>query len=73
VPLALFGTHGYGEVLGILATPYLVLAALAPAAFALVVEVYGYGLAQAVMLGAGLCSLLGMEIMSFWYRRRQRG
>jgi len=73
VPLALFGTHGYGEVLGILATPYLVLAALAPAAFALVVEVYGYGLAQAVMLGAGLCSLLGMEIMSFWYHRRQRG
>ena len=73
VPLALFGTHGYGEVLGILATPYLVLAALAPAAFALVVEAYGYGLAQAVMLGAGLCSLLGMEIMSFWYRRRQRG
>ncbi|HEU0158380.1 MAG TPA: MFS transporter [Hyphomicrobiaceae bacterium] len=72
VPLALFGTHGYGEVLGILATPYLVLAALAPAAFALVVEAYGYGLAQAVMLGAGLCSLLGMEIMSFWYRRRQR-
>jgi predicted MFS family arabinose efflux permease len=73
VPLALFGTHGYGEVLGILATPYLVLAALAPAAFALAVEAYGYGLAQAVMLGAGLCSLLGMEIMSFWYRRRQRG
>ena len=73
VPLALFGTHGYGEVLGILATPYLVLAALAPAAFALVVEAYGYGLAQAVMLGAGLCSLLGMEIMSFWYHRRQRG
>jgi predicted MFS family arabinose efflux permease len=73
VPLALFGTHGYGEVLGILATPYLVLAALAPAAFALVVEAYGYGLAQAVMLGAGLCSLLGMEIMSFWYRRRQKG
>ena len=38
VPLALFGAKGYGEVLGILATPYLLLAALAPAAFALVVE-----------------------------------
>ena len=38
VPLALFGPKGYGEVLGILATPYLLLAAVAPAAFALVVE-----------------------------------
>jgi predicted MFS family arabinose efflux permease len=73
VPLALFGPKGYGEVLGILATPYLVLAALAPAAFALVVEAYGYTIAQAIMLGAGLCSLLGMELMSFWYRRRQAG
>ena len=42
VPLALFGPKGYGEVLGILATPYLLLAAVAPAAFALVVEHYGY-------------------------------
>lgn len=73
VPLALFGPKGYGEVLGILATPYLVLAALAPAAFALVVEAYGYTCAEAIMLGAGLCSLLGMEVMSFWYRRRQTG
>ena len=29
VPLALFGPKGYGEVLGILATPYLLLAAIA--------------------------------------------
>jgi predicted MFS family arabinose efflux permease len=71
VPLALFGPKGYGEVLGILATPYLVLAALAPAAFAFVVEAYGYTIAQAIMLGAGLCALLGMEVLSFWYRRRQ--
>src|SRR5262245_26278144 len=73
VPLALFGPKGYGEVLGILASPYLVLAALAPAAFALVAEAYGYTIAQAIMLGAGLCSLGGMEVMSFWYRRRQAG
>ena len=33
VPLALFGPKGYGEVLGILATPYLVLNALAPMIF----------------------------------------
>lgn len=54
VPLALFGPKGYGEVLGILATPYLLLAAVAPAAFALAVEAYGYTVAEAILLGAGL-------------------
>ena len=71
VPLALFGPKGYGEVLGILATPYLLLAAIAPAAFALVVEAYGYGTGEAILLGAGLVSLLGMELMARWYRRRR--
>lgn len=70
VPLALFGAKGYGEVLGILATPYLLLAAVAPAAFALVVEGYGYAVAEAILLGAGLFSFLGMEMMARWYRRR---
>jgi hypothetical protein len=68
--LALFGPKGYGEVLGILATPYLLLAAIAPAAFALVVERSGYDTAEALLLGAGLFSFLGMELMAFWYRRR---
>jgi len=72
VPLALFGPKGYGEVLGILATPYLLLAAVAPAAFALVVEAYGYGVAEAILLGAGLFSFLGMELMARWYRRRRQ-
>jgi predicted MFS family arabinose efflux permease len=72
VPLALFGAKGYGAVLGILATPYLLLAALSPAAFALVVERYGYGVGEAVMLGAGLVAFLAMEVMALWYRRRHR-
>ena len=70
VPLALFGPKGYGEVLGILATPYLLLAALSPAAFALIVERWGYGAGEAVMLGAGLVAFLAMEAMALWYRRR---
>jgi hypothetical protein len=70
VPLALFGPEGYGEVLGILATPYLLLAAIAPAAFALIVERWGYGTGEAILLGAGLVSFLGMELMARWYRRR---
>ena len=72
VPLALFGAKGYGEVLGILATPYLLLAAISPAAFALVVERWGYGVGEAILLGAGLVSLLAMEVMALWYRRRRR-
>ena len=70
VPLALFGPKNYGEVLGILATPYLLLAAIAPAAFAWVVDRYGYASGEAILLGAGLFSFLGMELMAFWYRRR---
>lgn len=72
VPLALFGPKGYGAILGILATPYLLLAAVAPAAFALVVERWGYGAAEAIMLAAGLVSFIGLEIMTIWYRRRSR-
>jgi len=72
VPLALFGPKGYGEVLGILATPYLLLAAIAPAAFALAVEHYGYAAAEAILLGAGLFSFLGMELMVRWYRLQQQ-
>ena len=72
VPLALFGAKGYGTVLGILATPYLLLAALSPAAFALVVERWGYGVGEALMFGAGLVAFLAMEVMALWYRRRTR-
>jgi predicted MFS family arabinose efflux permease len=72
VPLALFGPKGYGAVLGILATPYLLLAAIAPAAFAVVVERYGYGTGEAVLFGAGLFSFLAMEVMALWYRGRRR-
>jgi hypothetical protein len=72
VPLALFGAKGYGAVLGLLATPYLLLAAAAPAAFAWIAETYGYRVGELIMLGAGLLSLLGMEVMALWYRRRRR-
>ena len=71
VPLALFGPKGYGEVLGILATPYLLLAAIAPAAFAVVVERYGYPAGEAILFAAGLVSFLGMELMARWYRQRR--
>jgi len=70
VPLALFGPQGYGTVLGILATPYLLVNALAPAALAVVVDLWGYGVAEGAVLAAGLLSAGAMEIMGIWYRRR---
>jgi predicted MFS family arabinose efflux permease len=72
VPLALFGPVGYGAVLGVLATPYLLLAAVAPAAFAIIVERYGYAAGEGILLGAGVLSLAAMEVMTLWYRRRKR-
>ena len=43
---------------------------VSPAAFALVVERWGYGAGEAILLGAGLVSVLGMEVLTRWYRRR---
>lgn len=72
VPLALFGPQGYGMVLGVLATPYLLVNALAPAILAVVVDLWGYTAAEAVVLAAGLLSAGAMEIMGIWYRRRHK-
>src|SRR5262249_24245063 len=42
VPLALFGTQGYGTVLGLIATPILLVNAFSPTAFALLVDWFGW-------------------------------
>lgn len=69
LPLALFGPQDYGMILGILATPYLLINALAPAAFAVIINWGGYKAGQWLLFGASLVSLLAMEIMTIWYRR----
>ena len=71
LPLALFGTEGYGKILGVLATPYLLINAVAPLAFALVIEYGGYGLGQWTLLGFALISVVAMEILVIWYNRRR--
>ncbi len=71
LPLALFGAEGYGKILGILATPYLLINAIAPLAFALVIEYGGYGLGQWTLLGFALISVVAMEILVLWYNRRK--
>jgi predicted MFS family arabinose efflux permease len=69
VPLGLFGPKGYGEVLGILATPYLVMNALAPVIFAAIIDAWGYEVGELVLFAAGLLTVSAMEIMAAWIRK----
>lgn len=71
VPLALFGPNGYGAVLGMIATPVLIVNAVSPTLFAMVVDRAGWTVAQAVLLTASAASCLAMEMMSRWYRRNR--
>jgi len=70
LPLALFGSDGYGRILGVLATPYLMINALAPLAFAVIIERWGYLAGQWLLLAIALLSLVAMEILIAWYERR---
>jgi MFS family permease len=73
VPLALFGAAGYGTVLGLLATPILVVNAVSPTLFALIVDRWGWQAAQIVLVVVAAASFLAMEVMSRWYERRRAG
>ncbi len=69
VPLALFGANGYGTVLGVIATPVLLVNAAAPTVFALIVDRWGWSIAQIVLFTASLAACIAMEQMSRWYER----
>jgi hypothetical protein len=69
VPLQLFGSVGYGTILGILATPYLILNALAPAVFAAIVDWAGYPAGEAALLLSAAIGVIAMEIMARWHAR----
>jgi predicted MFS family arabinose efflux permease len=71
VPLALFGANGYGTVLGFIATPILVVNAVSPSLFALVVDRWGWQAAQLALLACASASCLAMELMSRWYERNR--
>ena len=71
VPLALFGAQGYGTVLGVLATPVLVVNAAAPTLFAMIVDRWGWQAAELVLLATSSASWLAMELMSRWYARQR--
>lgn len=69
VPLQLFGASGYGAVLGVLATPILIVHAISPTLFALIVDRWGWGVGQAALVAASLASCIAIEVMSRWYER----
>jgi hypothetical protein len=71
VPLALFGAHGYGAVLGVIAAPVLVVNATAPTVFAWIVDHWGWGPARLSLLVSCSAAWLAMELMSRWYERRR--
>jgi MFS family permease len=72
LPLALFGPNGYGAVLGMLATPVLVVNAASPTLFALIVDRWGWPAGQAVLVAACAASWAAIELMARWYRRTGR-
>jgi len=71
VPLALFGATGYGAVLGVLATPILVVNAASPTLFALIVDHAGWKAAEWSLIVCAAASWIAMELMSRWYERRR--
>ena len=71
VPLALFGAAGYGAVLGLIATPILLVNAFSPAIFALMVERFGWQNSLYVLLGSSIMTWIAVELMSRWYEGAQ--
>ena len=72
VPLALFGAQGYGAVLGVIATPILVVNAVSPTVFAWMVDRWGWGPARLSLLVGCSAAVVAMELMSRWYERHRR-
>ncbi|UYN96794.1 MAG: MFS transporter [Enhydrobacter sp.] len=69
VPLALFGAQGYGAVLGLIATPILLVNAFSPALFALIVDFVGWQNALYTLLASALLTWIAIELMSRWYEK----
>jgi len=71
VPLALFGVKGYGAVLGVIATPILIVNAFSPALFALVVDRFGWQISLYALLVCSMVTWVAIELMSRWYEGAQ--
>ncbi len=72
VPLALFGAKGYGAVLGLIATPILLVNAFSPVIFALAVDRLGRQISLYALLGCSIVTWVAIELMSRWYEGAQQ-
>jgi MFS family permease len=70
-PLALFGAKGYGEVLGLIATPVLLINAFSPAIFAFLIDQVGWQTSPYVLFGCSIATCIAIEVMSRWYEGAQ--
>jgi MFS family permease len=71
VPLALFGAKEYGAVLGVIATPILLVNAFSPAVFALLVDQFGWQISLYALFGCSIATWVAIEMMSRWYEGAQ--
>jgi len=71
LPLALFGATGYGTVLGLVATPILIVTAAAPTLFAMALDAWGWKAAELLVIACSTASFVAIEAMSRWYERRR--
>lgn len=69
VPLALFGRNGFGEVIGRLAAPNLVLNAVAPLLFAWILDLAGPQESLLIAMGVAALSGLAMTTLARLHRR----
>jgi hypothetical protein len=58
-------------VLGVIATPVLVVGAVSPTVFAWIVDRWGWGAGRVSLLIGCSASCVAMEVMSRWYERRR--
>jgi MFS family permease len=71
VPLALFGAEGYGTVLGVIATPILLVNAFSPAIFALLVDHFGWQVSLYALFTCAIATWIAIEVMSRWHAGTQ--
>ncbi len=73
LPLELFGRSGYGAILGRLARPGLAAAALAPFAYALLIDAWGADAGLHISLIGAVISFLAMLGIAFRFGARKAG
>ena len=71
-PLVLFGGAGYGATVGAMAAPALLAIALAPTAYAALVEIYGHHVAMLTNIAAATVGLVMVAVLA-WRVRKPTG